>query len=129
MQDAVKLAAQYGIGGILALVLGFVIYKIGMRMIAAIDEMRKSNAASGQATVEALADLSKEVQLAIADAQVAQASSIADLSERIARVELVVGVSEPKQRGPFEDSPTPIEKPRTQTTYSVVRRAHTGGKP
>lgn len=37
MEDAVKLAAQYGIGGILALVLGAVVYWIGKRMVASID--------------------------------------------------------------------------------------------
>lgn len=123
MQDAVKLAAQYGIGGILALVLGFVMYKIGMRMIASLDEMRKAIGEQSKANVSALHELQTEVQLSIANAQVAQASAIGDLSGRISRLESAVGIEDD-----FPERPTPIERPIPSTQYSITRRVATGGK-
>ena len=120
MQDAVKLAAQYGIGGILALVLGFVIYKIGLRLIAAIDEMRKANAEQSKANVEALSSLSKEVQLAIANVHLGLSDALGDLSERIALVEQRVGITHDFEE---DEKPTPVERPKIASVpYHITRK-------
>jgi hypothetical protein len=53
-----KLVAQYGIGGIISLalvwLLGRILWKIGERMIAAIDELRKAHSEDAKAMREAL---------------------------------------------------------------------------
>lgn len=94
MEEAVKIAAQYGVAGIALLALGLLTFKIGDRMIKSIDRMIERADENSKATVNALSSMSKEVQLAISQANARQLEELGDLSERISRVETVLNLKD-----------------------------------
>lgn len=60
--DILKLAGQYGVAGILALVLGFVMYKVGMHLVAAIKAQTARIDAHTQSDVAALTALTVRIE-------------------------------------------------------------------
>lgn len=60
--DALKLAGQYGVGGILAAIVGWIMYKIGLRLIGAIDKQTERIDEHTKADVAALSALTLRIE-------------------------------------------------------------------
>lgn len=61
-EEGFKLAGQYGVGGILAAIIGWIMYKIGMRLISAIDKQTERIDEHTKADVSALTALTLRIE-------------------------------------------------------------------
>lgn len=88
MEEAIKIGAQYGIGGIALVALGYLVMKIGTRMIAAIDRINKASADNAKEMAAAFQSWAIKITDSIAVANARTLEELNDLSERLLRVEL-----------------------------------------
>lgn len=124
LADAIKLFAQYGLGGIFAGIIGWVLYKVGLRLIDAIDRLIAKVDALGTRLDDKIAEHTRvdvehhnEVKQAIAESHGVVHEEIIGLRSRIDTVMELTPVEGHRRQTPPHGAPQGYyspSRPKTQ---------------
>jgi hypothetical protein len=87
MEEAIKIGAQYGVAGIALVALGWIVMKIGLRLVVAIDKLGEKWEAHATATTSALQNCTRQISDAVAVAHSKTMEELHDFGERLTRIE------------------------------------------
>lgn len=112
--DVVSLFKQGGIALVALVMLGWVIKRIGERMIGSIDKLTERHDTNAKAVTESLVSSATSITTSINRSSEATVQALGGLSERVARIE---GMA---LREGFSEEPTPVEHPEARSRKPVT---------
>jgi hypothetical protein len=121
--DVVALFKQGGVALVALVMLGYIIKKIGERMIGSIDKLTERSDANTKVVSDSLITATTTITTSVNRQSEATVTALGGLSERVARVEgRIEGIA--GSRGEIFDEPTPVEAPEVRGYRKAMTPAH-----